>query len=164
MRQGPRAEDKRGARAEVDRARASVRRANLRLADTKVRAPFPGTVMQKLVVEGTNVTGGSPQGTTLCVFADISVLRALVDVPEGDLPRVRAGQDARVFVRAHPARAFAGRVTNVFPFVDARSRNGKVEIEVPNATADLVPGMFVKVEIDPTIQASKPSGSGTGRI
>jgi len=148
VRQGPRMEDRKACKAEVDRARALLKLANLRLEETKVKAPFDGTVLQKLVVEGMNVSAASQQGTAICVFGEISTLKAIVDLPEADLPRVRMGQQSRVFVRAYPDRPFAGRVTNVYPWVDARSRNGKVEIEVANAAALLVPGMFAKVELD----------------
>lgn len=149
VQQGPRPEDKDVGRASVARAQAALDQALLRLEYTNVRAPFDGTIGQRLVDEGSAVTGGtSPQATPICIYSDGAVLKAILDVPESDLPYLRVGKPAKVSVRARPERSFPGRVSNVYPFVDPKTRSGKVELEVPNLPPRLVPGMFVKASIE----------------
>ena len=147
--EGPRLEDRLACRADVARARAALALAELRLGYTKVRAPFDGTVGKRLIDEGAHVMGGSsPQATALAVVSSIRVLRALLDLPEGELPFVRLGLPARLTVQTAPGQVFPGRVVNVFPYIEPRSRTGKLEVEVPNWPLQLLlPGMFVKARV-----------------
>lgn len=172
VQQGPRPEDKDVGRASVARAQATLDQALLRLEYTNVRAPFDGTIGQRLVDEGSAVTGGtSPQATPICVYSDGSVLKAILDVPESDLPYIRVGKPAKISVRARPDRTFPGKISNVYPFVDPKTRSGKIELEVPNLPPRLTPGMFVKalieVSSDPAdsalevLGARLPGASGT---
>jgi multidrug resistance efflux pump len=152
VRVGPRAEEKSEARAEVERCRADLKLSQLRLEYTKVRAPFDGAVAIKTVDEGAFVLSAtSPNAPAICTYADTTVLRALVDLPERDLCLITPHQKARISIQAVPDRTFEGTVVNVFPFVEERTRTGKVEIEVPNPTHMLLAGMFVTAELDATV-------------
>jgi multidrug resistance efflux pump len=149
VRDGPRLEDKLACRADFERARAALTIAKLHLSYTKVLAPFDGTVGQRLVDEGAHVMGGtSPQATALAVVSSIRVLRALLDIPESEIPFVRLGLPARLTVQTAPGHIFPGRVANVFPYVEPKTRSGKLEVEVPNWPPKiLLPGMFVKASV-----------------
>jgi len=149
VRVGPRPEEKAEGRAEVARCKADLRMAQLKLDYTKVRAPFDGTVAQRLVDEGGYVlAASSPQAPAICLFQDTSTLKAMVDLPERDLPYIRLGKSARVFVQAAPDRPFLGTVVNVYPFVESKTRTSKLEIHVPNSPPRLMAGMFVTAEIE----------------
>jgi multidrug resistance efflux pump len=155
--EGPRPEEKRMARADLDKARAELRMAQVKLSYTKIRAPFSGVVGQRLVDEGAYLlAASSPQAPALCTLADSSVLKAIVDLPEADLLYVRLGSPARVGVQSDPGHTFPGRVVNLHPYVDTKTRTSRLEIEVPNHSGQLLPGMFVKVEVD---AAPRPSRS-----
>jgi membrane fusion protein (multidrug efflux system) len=136
-------------RADLERARAALAMAKLRLSYTKVLAPFEGTVGQRPIDEGAHVMGGSsPQATALAVVSSIRMLRALLDLPEGDIPFVRLGLPAQLTVQTAPGQVFPGRVSNVFPYIEPRTRSGKLEVEVPNWPLKmLLPGMFVKASV-----------------
>lgn len=145
---GPRAEERRAARAEVARARVARERAALRLGWAQVRAPFDGVVGRRLVESGQHVLGASsPQASSLFVFSDSRVIRAILDLPERELPWVRLHQPVKVSVQYAPTRPFEGKVSNVYPFVDPATRMAKLEVEVPNEPVRLLPGMFVTAEL-----------------
>lgn len=149
LQEGPRPEEKTIAQAEVDRARARVELAKLNLEYTKVRAPFDGSVGRRLIDEGAYVIGGnSPQASKLGIFASCSVIRAILSIPERDLPYIRFGLPVKVEVQALPGHWFQGTLTNIFPFVDPATRTGRVEVEIPNDPPALITGMFVKAKIE----------------
>jgi multidrug resistance efflux pump len=159
--QGPRAEERRAARADVRRARVARERAELRLAWTMVRAPFDGVVGRRLVEPGQHVIAAdSPQASVLFIHSDSRVIRAILDLPERELPWVRVGQAVEVFVQYAPERPFAGRVSNVYPFVDPATRMGKLEVEIPNDPIRLLPGMFVTA----TLEAAAAPATSTAEV
>lgn len=147
--EGPREEERRMARAELDRMRESLRMAELKLSYCKVRAPFAGCLGQRLVDEGAYVmAASSPQAPPLFVLSDSRVMKGMLDVPESQLMLVRVGARARVTVQSLPDRTLEGTVANVYPYVDPKTRTGKVELAVPNHRAELLSGMFIKAEVD----------------
>ncbi|MBI3891804.1 MAG: efflux RND transporter periplasmic adaptor subunit [Candidatus Wallbacteria bacterium] len=147
--EGPRSEDKRAQRAEVDHARAELKLAELKLSYTKVRAPFRGIIGQRLVDEGTYVlAANSPQASALAVYSNATTLKAIVDIPEKEMPYVRLGYPALLSVQFAPGLTFPGTVCNLYPYVDPKTRNGRLEIEVPNDPVRLMPGMFCAAVVD----------------
>ncbi|MEA3560358.1 MAG: efflux RND transporter periplasmic adaptor subunit, partial [Candidatus Omnitrophota bacterium] len=68
-------------------------------------------------------------------------------IVERDIHKVKLGQKAKVFVDAYPDIAFEGRVDNIFPIVEGRSRTLTVKIKVNNPKTLLLPGMFCRAEI-----------------
>lgn len=147
--EGARDEERRMSRAEHRKAREALRLAELKLSYTKVRSPFAGILGMRLVDPGTYVmAASSPQAPALFVVSDSRVMKGMVDVPETELMHVRVGQKARVRVQSLPDKVFEARVANVYPYVDPKTRNGKIELAVPNPRAELLSGMFIKAEIE----------------
>jgi HlyD family secretion protein len=90
-------------------AESIVRLAQANVDDTRVVAPFAGTVLKKLVETGEVVTAGTP----LITLVDLSRLHAKVYVAEADLGKVRVGDAARVYTDAFPTRYFEATVAQV---------------------------------------------------
>ena len=108
-----------------------------------VRSPASGVIVEKTAIEGMHVTPGQ----TLFRIADLSVVWVEADVYERDMAAVRVGQSATVTVDAYPDQRFAGRATNVYPFVDEQTRAMKVRFELPNPRGLLKPGMYANVQL-----------------
>lgn len=156
VREGPRSEEKRAARAAVQSAEVHLQRAQLNLGYTQVKAPFDGLIGRRLVDPGEYVlAASSPQSPVLCVFSDTSKIKAIFDIPERKMLYVRLGQEVRVRVQAAD-HVFLGKVSNLYPFVDPATRLGKLEVEIPNDPIRLVPGMFARGELD---ESEKPATS-----
>lgn len=103
-----------GAAAEAAKARVQTLEARTAQAladvkDTRVLAPFNGTILQKLVQEGQVVASGSP----LVTFVDMSKLYVKVYIPEMEIAKVRLGNAARVYVDAFPEKYFEAVVSEV---------------------------------------------------
>lgn len=111
-------------------------------AYTEVRSPLGGTVTQRHVKAGDPVSADQP----LFEVVDLDTLVVRIYVPERELSRVRAGQQARIRSQAVPGVIFAGTVDRVAPVVDPRSGTIKVTVRVPYREG-LLPGMFLDVEL-----------------
>lgn len=155
--EGVRTEERRIARAEVEKFRQQHKMAELKLSYCKVKAPFGGVLGQRLVDEGAFVlAASSPQAPAMFVLSDSRVMKGLLDIPETQLLFIRKGAKAKVWVQTLPDKIFQGTVVNVYPYVDSKTRNGKVELAIPNPIAELVSGNFIKAEVEssPTRAAS----------
>ena len=97
------------AKAQLQALEARMAQARADVKDTRVLAPFDGTVLQKLVQEGQVVTSGTP----LITFVDMSKLYVKVYLPEKEIAKVRLGNPARVYVDAFPNKYFEATVSEV---------------------------------------------------
>lgn len=105
-----------------------------------LRAPFSGTVIERQASEGQLV---DPAATPFRL-ADLSVVWALLDVPETDIKNIARGQAATVEAGRD---THSGRVTYIADVLDDQTRTVKVRVEIPNAERHFKPGMFVTAKI-----------------
>jgi RND family efflux transporter MFP subunit len=149
-------------------ARARVTLARKAFADTTVRAPFNGSVAQRLVNNGDYVT----KGTKVAVVVRTNPLRVQLTVPEQFVSAVAAGTTVNFVVDAYPGREFQGTVRYVSPSLQADQRALTIEATVPNANGELKPGFFATARIEqpnkaPGIlvpSAAVQTSSGTSRL
>jgi HlyD family secretion protein len=99
------------AQADAERARAQLEEARANRQDLQVVAPFAGTVATRTAEPGEVVMAGTPI-VTLVNLAEV-YLRAFV--PEGQIGRVRVGQQARVYLDSAPAKPIEAVVSRVDP-------------------------------------------------
>jgi Cu(I)/Ag(I) efflux system membrane fusion protein len=100
--------------------------------------------MEKKAISGQMVRAGEE----LYRLADLTSIWIIADVTEQDIGQVRIGAPARVTFRAFPDQPFEGHVSFVLHELDARTRTGKVRIEVRNPEHRIKHEMYADVEID----------------
>jgi membrane fusion protein (multidrug efflux system) len=120
------------------------------LESSVVRAPFAGSVAQRLVDEGTLVTT-QPQ-VVVIVLQETATLEAQVAIPEARMGRIVTGDEAEIFVESMP-QPFAASVTAVSDSIDPATRTYLVRMEVPNPERMLKAGAFLRAEIRPSPKA-----------
>lgn len=132
--------------ATVEADRANV--AHLQnLEDFKyIVAPFDGVITQRNLDIGALVDAGS-SGANMFVIADTSKLRVFVDVPETYAGSVRIGMPATVSLSTYGAKPIAGAVARTADAIDPNTRTLRTEIDVDNASRDLVPGVYANVKL-----------------
>lgn len=113
------------------------------LKNSRVVAPFAGTVTRRDAQVGSLATPAQP----LFQVQDVSALRLEGSVTGFDYQRIRVGQEAIVSVDDIPERTFPGKVLTVSPTLDPQTRRAAVEIELENPEQRLLPNMFAQVEI-----------------
>jgi len=143
----------------IDQARANVTAARDTLSKTTMVAPMDGIVTALPVEEGEVAVIGTMNnpGTKLLTIADMSVVEAVMEVDETDIPNVKVGQRANVTIDAYPNKTFSGLVTEVgsSPIVrngglggsTTEAVNFEVKIQVENPPPDVRPGFSASADI-----------------
>ena len=121
----------------------ALEEAETMLAQCEVRAPFAGTIVDRLVDVGDYANEGQ------AVFRLIRLDRVKVafDVPEQDVGSVRPGQRKAFVLTGLPGREFAGEVTFVSSQAARESNSFAVELEADNADGALKAGMIAQVAL-----------------
>jgi len=114
-----------------------------------IRAPFTGVVTHKNVVEGKMVKAGAD----LFQIADLSTVWVIGKVFENDLPYVELGQEAFMTLSYIPGKTFRGRVTYVYPYLEAKTREIPIRMEFHNPGYELKPGMYTNVTLSGELAA-----------
>lgn len=99
----------------VDIARAGVKEARDQLAKTVIRAPMSGRVTRLNVERGETAVVGTMNnpGSLLLTVSDLSVMEAVIEVDETDVPEISIDDSVAVRIDAFPDREFAGHVTTI---------------------------------------------------
>lgn len=128
---------------------AQRKRALLKNADAEgrvvVRARRAGVVVEKNVLEGQEVRGGS--GETLMVLADLGQVWVLVDVFGEEAQGVKAGMDAEVVTMSAPGQTIRGVVDSVSAVVDPVRHSIPVRVRVDNRDGALRPNDQARVRL-----------------
>jgi len=93
-------------------------------------------------------------GDPLYRIVDLSTVWMEGEVFEQDLPSVRLGQRVTADLEALPGQAFRGRITYVYPTLNADTRTARVRVEVPNPGLRLKPGMYATFRLTGSGRAS----------
>ena len=125
-------------------AKARVALAHKAVADTVVRAPFPGLVAERTVSVGDYVT----KGMKVAVVVRVNPLRVQLTVPEQFVSAMVVGAPVVFEVDAYAGRQFTGKVRFVSPALEANQRALTVEAIVPNPSHELKPGLFATARIE----------------
>src|SRR5713226_6135178 len=146
------------AEANVASNTANVQRLQELTSFERVLAPFNGTVIQRNVDVGALITAGSPTNNTavapssvtgaangLFEIAQIDALRVFVNVPQAYAPNVKVGLPVQVVVRGQLMQPVTGTVSRTASALDPGTRTLLTQIDVPNQSHRLLPGMFVYV-------------------
>ena len=126
--------------------RQSEARVNLlsqQIRETKIRAPFAGTVGERYLDSGTFVQPGTP----IIRLVQGGPLRIRFWVPEGQLSQVKKGGSFQLTTQITGPRTFTGRVQRLSGEVNRSNRTVAVEGIVVESTPSLRPGMYAQVRV-----------------
>jgi len=114
-----------------------------------ITAPFAGVVTKRYANIGSLIQAGTASQTQAMPVIRLSengLLRLALPVPESAVPQIHLGETVNVKVSALN-RSFPGRVARFEDRVDQSTRTMKTEVDVPNPTLLLVPGMYAEVDL-----------------
>jgi membrane fusion protein (multidrug efflux system) len=118
--------------------------------NTLLVAPFNGIITGKYLEDG-ELYSGAPTASgkaAVVTLMQINPVKVIVSISEQYYPLIKNDMKARVTADVYPGKEFSGRIFRVYPTIDATSRTFRVEIEIPNNSEILRPGMFARVYID----------------
>ncbi len=125
---------------------AQLAQARVDLDYTLLRAPADGVVLAKLKEVGEiAVPGGFAGSGDLIRLANLTDMRAEVDVNESDLNRVKLGQPAQVTPDAYQDLKYDAEVVKLYPQVDRQKGTLKIEVHILRPDDKLLPDMSARV-------------------
>jgi RND family efflux transporter MFP subunit len=130
------------AQAQVRQAEADLAELKIRQQETQIIAPMSGWIGRRYVDPGALVGTNTPIVNVLKLDSMITDVK----VPEEHMGDLHAGSRALVAIDAFGGQIFEGRVARIAPVLDAATRSGSVQVEIPN------PGSQLKAEMSARIQ------------
>lgn len=144
------------AKAQAKVAESDLKRTEALVGYLELRAPYDGVVIARnantgdFVLPATGDPSAMPRAPDIStdnaapiyVVARTDVVRVFVDVPEADANLVKPGTKAVVRIEALDNREFDAKVTRTAWALNARSRTLRVEIDLPNPDASILPNMY----------------------
>lgn len=129
-------------RAAVERSRADIRKLEIDLEKTRIRAPFSGVVARRYIHPGQNVV----KDEKCFRLSQLAPLQVRFLVPETAARKPRLGEVVNVVPVSDSQRVYAAKIQKLSPVVDPAS--GSVEVTAQLRGTDvraLRPGMAVRV-------------------
>lgn len=130
-------------RSERNQARAALQQAKTRLSNTIVDAPFPGTVEDRFVEVGEQV---SP-GMRIARLVNTRRVKVTAGIPERYANDLQVGTPVQLDFRRYGAGVRTAEVTFVGNTIDPESRTFTIEVTVPNEDRTLKPEMGVSLRV-----------------
>jgi RND family efflux transporter MFP subunit len=121
-------------------AQAQISGLAIRLGETRITSPITGYVSARRLDPGALV--GPPGGGAIVTVVRMDRLRVFLTLNETDATGVAVGMDAHVELDAVPGRSFLGKVVRVAPAFDPLTRTLEAEVQLPNESGELRPGMY----------------------
>jgi RND family efflux transporter MFP subunit len=134
-----------GAKTQVTSAQKEVEFALAELDKTYLYSPVDGVMGTRDVEIGEFVNSN----VKIATLYDTSTVVVEMGVIEKDINRVALGQQAKVSVDTYPGVEFEGKIENIAPIIEGKSRTLTIKIRVKNDNpkGTLLPGMFARIWI-----------------
>jgi RND family efflux transporter MFP subunit len=150
--------------AAIDAAKFGVREAEVAVQNTRIVAPFDGTVLKKNADVGEIVApmaGAAGSKGAVVTIADMSSLEVEADVSEANITRVTVDQDCEITLDAYPQQRYAGYVSKIVPTADRAKATVMVKIRFRKYDQRVLPEMSAKVSF---LAAGSASASETQMV
>lgn len=140
--------------AGVAQAQVGLSIAKAQLNKTVLYAPGSGVISSLNFQKGEVISQGAP----VAAITDTSDLWVNVFIPEQDLPKIKLGQKAEIFIDAYPKQPFHGEVSYISPTAEFTPKNLQtkeervnmvfaVKIKISDGKDRLKPGLPADISI-----------------
>ena len=132
--------------------------------NTQLASPIDGVVTARNYDNG-DLYGGQ----AILAVQKIAPVKLTINVSEQFYSKVKKGDEVSIELDAYPGETFTGKVSLIYPTIDAMTHTFPVEINVPNTDLKLRPGMFARATLNlgtldhvvvPDLAIEKRAGSG----
>jgi RND family efflux transporter MFP subunit len=126
---------------------AGVRAAEVQVENTRIRAPFDGTILTKNADVGEVVApfaAGASSRVAVVTLADMSSLEVEADVSESNIELIKIDQPCEVVLDAYPDRRYSGTVNKIVPTADRSKATVLTKIRFDDRDSRVLPEMSAK--------------------
>src|SRR5262249_41470679 len=149
IRLGPRQEQIDSLRGQVEQAKGALAYAENSLANTIIRAPVTGTILERAVERGEFVTtsfvGDRGAKGYVVPLADLNDLEVELDISQADFAKLHSGQHAVVNTDAFPDRKYDGFIKEISPEANRQKATVQIKVKVAKPDEYLRPEMNASV-------------------
>lgn len=129
------------AKAQLDAAKAALKRIEVEIEQLTVRAPFDGVISVRPVQLGTFLRVGDAVAT----IVDRDPILIVGNISEREVSAVEVGTPATATLV--DGRSFEGKVRFISPTAESSTRTFRIEVEVPNADRHIRDGVTAKIRL-----------------
>ena len=135
--------------AQEAQVQAQVQTDSINVANTVIRSPVSGVVIDRSVDEGQTVAASFQTPTLIKIAQDLTKMQINASFSEADLGKLKTGQTASFRVDAFPNQTYEGTVRQIRlnPTTLQNVVTYDVVIDVANPELKLLPGMTAYVDI-----------------
>jgi HlyD family secretion protein len=146
---GPRQEEIDSLRGQVEQAKGSVAYAETNLANTIIRAPVTGTILERAVEKGEFVTtsfvGDRGAKGYVVSLADLNDLEVELDISQNDFAKLHSRQHGVVNTDAFPDRKYDGFIKEISPEANRQKATVQIKVKINQPDDYLRPEMNASV-------------------
>ncbi len=155
---GPRQEQIDSARAAVARSAASIRYWETQIAETEIRAPSAGTVLERIAEVGEMVSTAFAGGATVVALADLDDLQVELDISQSDFHNIALDNRCVMAPVAYPQRRYDCEVAEIAPEANRQRATIQVKVQILKPDPFLRPEMDARVTFYPPIEKQQTEG------
>lgn len=159
---GPRQEQIAATKGQVEQAKGAVAYYETQLANTVIRAPVTGTILERAVEKGEFVTtsfvGDRGAKGYVVSLADLNDLQVELDIAQNDFAKLHMDQKGTVTTDAFPDRKYDGVIAEMSPEANRQKATVQVKVKILNPDDYLRPEMNASVAF---ISDEKPTAAGS---
>lgn len=127
----------------METAKADLDNAELQLSRCTITAPMNGIVRKIDAKVGLQLAVGDP----LAEILEIDRLKAVVGIPESDVPAVRGLDSVDIKLQALGDRTITGKVHFLSSSPETVARLFRLELAIDNPNGEIFPGMFFRADV-----------------
>jgi HlyD family secretion protein len=146
---GPRAERLAAVRGQIVEAKGAVAFFETQLANTIIKAPVNGTILERNVEIGEFVTtsfvGERGAKGYVVSMADLNDLQVELDISQNDFAKLKPRQKGIVTTDAYPDRRYQGVIQEISPEANRQKATVQVKVQIADPDAFLRPDMNASV-------------------
>ncbi|HZT39243.1 MAG TPA: efflux RND transporter periplasmic adaptor subunit [Bryobacteraceae bacterium] len=156
---GPRREQIDALRGQIEQAKGQLAYAETFLANTVIRAPVSGAILERNVEKGEFVTNGfvGDRGAKGYVvsMADLNDLKVELDINQNDFAKLGPRQPAVVTTDAFPDRKYDGVIDEISPEANRQKATIQVKVKI------LKPDEYLRPEMNASVAFVAREGAAT---
>lgn len=135
------------------------------LENTSLLSPISGIITARNYDNGDMYNGNTP----VLVVEQIVPVKLLINISENYFSKIKKGSPVKVKFDVFEGEAFNGKISLIYPTINAATRTFPVELVLDNKDMKVRPGMFARVEVNfgsenhvvvPDLAIVKQAGSG----
>ena len=161
VRIGPRKEQIDAMRGQVEQARGSVAFYQTQVANTVIRAPVTGTILERVVEKGefltTSFVGDRGAKGYVVSLADLNDLEVELDISQNDFAKLKFRQNGIVTTDAFPDRKYEGVIDEISPEANRQKATVQIKVKI------LRPDDYLRPEMNASVAFyTEEKAAGTG--